>query len=88
LSANPRRREGVISQSADGEAVVLDIESGNYFALNAVGTRIWELCDGNRPTCDILSAICKEFDVSEDVARNDTIDLIEQLERERLVVLE
>jgi len=81
----PRRREGVAAQVADGEAVILDIESGEYFSLNSVGSRIWELCDGTRSTADIVSVICEEFDVAEDVATADTHGILDELKKEKLV---
>jgi Coenzyme PQQ synthesis protein D (PqqD) len=82
----PRRREGVAAQVADGEAVLLDIESGAYFSLNSVGSRIWELCDGTRSTAEIVSVICDEFDVAEDVALADAQEILDELEKEKLVV--
>ena len=84
--ALPKRREGVASQVADGEAVLLDIESGEYFALNPVGSRIWELCDGTRSPAEIVSVICDEFEVAEDVATSDAHEILDELEKERLVV--
>jgi hypothetical protein len=32
----------VHARSFDGELVVLDLQGGDYYALDAVGTRIWE----------------------------------------------
>ena len=84
--ACPKRREGVAAQVADGEAVLLDIESGEYFALNSVGSRIWELCDGTKTAAEIVSVICDEFDVAADVATADTHEILGELESERLVV--
>jgi Coenzyme PQQ synthesis protein D (PqqD) len=84
--ALPKRREGIISQVADGEAVLLDVEGGEYFALNPVGSRIWELCDGTRSTAEIVSVICDEFDVAEDLALADAHEILGELEREKLVV--
>lgn len=85
-TAFPKRREGVAAQIADGEAVLLDIESGEYFSLNPVGSRIWELCDGTRSTAEIVSVICDEFAVAEDVATADANEILDELEKERLVV--
>jgi len=82
----PVRRQGVVAQVADDEAVLLDIESGSYFALNSVGGRIWELCDGTRSVHDLVAAICEEFDVTADTARADTLEVLEQLKRENLLV--
>ena len=82
--AFPKRREGVATQVADGEAVLLDIESGKYFSLNLVGSRIWELCDGTRSTAEIVSVICDEFLVAEDIATSDTYEILDELQSERL----
>ncbi|MGD0247023.1 MAG: PqqD family protein [Streptosporangiaceae bacterium] len=84
--ARPKRREGVAAQVADGEAVLLDIESGEYFSLNSVGSRIWELCDGTRTAAEIVSVICGEFDVAEDVATADAQEILGEFARENLVV--
>jgi Coenzyme PQQ synthesis protein D (PqqD) len=84
-TAFPKRREGVATQIADGEAVLLDIEGGEYFSLNPVGSRIWELCDGTRSTAEIVSVICDEFDVAEDVAMADAGEILDELEKEKLV---
>ena len=84
-AAFPKRREGVAAQVADGEAVLLDIESGEYFSLNPVGSRIWELCDGTRSTAEIVSVICGEFDVAEDVATADAHEILDELQNEKLV---
>jgi len=85
-TALPKRREGVAAQIAEGEAVLLDIESGEYFALNPVGSRIWELSDGTRSAAEIVSVICEEFDVAEDVATADTHEILGELEKQKLVV--
>jgi hypothetical protein len=85
-TAFPKRREGIAAQIVDGEAVLLDIEGGEYFALNSVGSRIWELSDGTRSTAEIVSVICDEFDVAEDVAAADAGEILDELEKEKLVV--
>ena len=84
-AAFPRRREGVAAQVVNGEAVLLNLESGEYFSLNPVGSRIWELCDGTRSAAEIVSVICDEYDVAEDVVTADTRELLDELEQEKLV---
>jgi Coenzyme PQQ synthesis protein D (PqqD) len=82
----PQRVADVITQGADGETVLLHIESGNYFALNEVGSRVWSLCDGARSISDIVAIICDEFDVTEQTAESDALDLLAMLTSENLVV--
>ena len=35
--------EDVVSRDLEGEAVILNLDSGTYFGLDRVGTRIWSL---------------------------------------------
>jgi len=56
-----RSRE-VLFQEVGGEAVLLDLASEQYFGLNPVGTRIWELIDGQAPLREIHGALCQEYD--------------------------
>ena len=69
----------------DGEAVLLNLETGSYFTLNRVGTVSWELFDGERTLNQVHSAICERFEVSEDVARQDLLALVSHLGQEGLI---
>lgn len=53
----------VIGEIVDGEAVVLDLRNGVYFALNGVGTRIWELIREYGDRDRIREQLLLEFDV-------------------------
>ena len=35
-------REDIDTTDIDGDKVMMDLEKGQYFALNSVGSRIWE----------------------------------------------
>jgi hypothetical protein len=50
-----------------------------------VGSRIWELSDGTRSTAEIVSVVCDEFDVTEDLAMVDVREILDELEKENLV---
>ena len=69
----------------DGEAVLLNLETGSYFTLNSVGTVAWELFNGERTLTHVHAAICERFDVGEDVARRDLLSLVSHLEQEGLI---
>ena len=69
----------------DGEAVLLNLETGAYFTLNRVGTVTWELFDGECTLDQILLAICERFEVSEEVARQDLLSLVRHLGQEGLI---
>ena len=75
----PRRGDGVLAQQAAGMTLLLDPSSGEYFSLDEVGGRVWELCDGSRVPGEIASAICAEYEAPFDEVHGDVIDLLSEL---------
>lgn len=86
--ARLRRQEGILAQEARGQTVLLRLEDGGYYALDEVGARIWELCDGSRAIAQIVDVLCDEFDAPEAIVRADVLEFIDDLRREGLLVLD
>jgi hypothetical protein len=78
----------VISQEVSGETVLLDLESENYFGLNAIGTRIWQLIKETNELQSIFDTLLEEYDVSEERLRLDITALLTEIEGLGLVKLE
>jgi Coenzyme PQQ synthesis protein D (PqqD) len=69
----------VMSRVVGDETVLLDLASGTYFGLNAVGARIWELLGEGKSLADACEAILQEFDGSKDMIESDALTLGESL---------
>lgn len=82
----PRRREGILAQRASDTQLLLNLSSGHYYALNEVGTRVWELSDGSRSVAEVAAAIAEEYDAPVEEIQADVIDLLRDLLNEQLVV--
>jgi hypothetical protein len=79
------RRDRVMVQQVEGQTVLLDISSGEYFSLNEVGGRVWDLCDGTRTVAEVVRAICAEYDAPETAVLSDACELLEGLAGASLV---
>jgi len=71
--------EGVLFKELDGETVLLDLASENYFKLDEVGTRIWQLLAENGDPEQAFKTILREFEVDRDTLRVDMDLLLSQL---------
>ena len=69
----------------EGEAVILSMDTKILRGLNPVGSRVWELIDGQRGVDDIVGAIVQEFDVSLEAAARDVGDFVRELLAKSLV---
>jgi hypothetical protein len=73
-----------VFRDLDGEAVILHLESGTYFGLNAVGTRIWQLMERDGRLTAVLDALRAEYEATPDVLERDLLELVERLVEARL----
>jgi len=71
----------------DKKAVLLNLNDGVYHSLNPLGTLIWTLCDGKRSLQDILASVCSQYDVPEETAKQDLLQLMTRLNQAGLVEL-
>jgi hypothetical protein len=63
----------------EGEAVILSMDTKVLRGLNPVGSRIWELIDGQRSLEEITETIVLEFDVTPADAAQDVRAFIQEL---------
>jgi hypothetical protein len=61
------------------EAVMMSIEAGRYFGLNAVGARIWELLETPRTIAELCERIAEEFEVDVDSCGPDVVKFTDSL---------
>jgi hypothetical protein len=57
------RAAGVPATDIDGRLVMMSLENGEYYALNLVGSRIWELIEKPRTIGDLVDALQAEYEV-------------------------
>jgi len=81
-------RDEVIFRSIQGEAIVLDVSTGMYFALDPVGTRMWTLLADAASIGRVVEAVCNEYDVERPRVEHDVVDLVDQLVDRELVRLQ
>ena len=68
--------------------MILNLKTGTYFGLDAIGTRMWTLIGDLRDTDKVLEALLAEYDVEEARLRADIDELISQLVRHELLQMD
>ena len=76
---------GVRSTHGQDGAIVLDVQQGQMFNLNLVGSKILELLENGSGEADIVSVISRDFNASRDTVENDVREFIESLQKYKLV---
>ena len=85
LGNYPRRKEKVLARETSDALIVLNLNTGQYYALDEVGWKVLELCDGTRSVSDVISAICDEYDAPADTIKTDVLKVLEEMIDEDLL---
>lgn len=84
----PRRlrlSDAAVVRDLDGESVILNVQSGIYFGLDRIGTRVWQLIDELGDLDSIVRVMEDEYDAGRDVLRADVEALVAALLEKQLV---
>lgn len=76
----------VIQETIEGESVIVNLASGNYFSVDKVGAEIWENIEKGRSVGEILDHIFRLYNGDPDSIENSVKQLIDELIKEELVV--
>jgi len=74
-----------VYRELDGEAVILHLESGQYYGLDPLGTRIWELIGVHPRPRDIAAVLLDEYDVDAERLDAELLDLLTRLAERNLI---
>lgn len=87
MTVNHRVRipEDVIHQKVGEEIVLLNLETGIYYGLDPVGTRLWELLLEHRSLQPLFEIMLREYEVSPEELHRDIEQLIEELQERALL---
>lgn len=80
-----QRSNKLVSSNMDGETVMMSIESGEYFGLNSVGSRMWELIENPIKVNALIELLLDEFDVSREQCELETMEFLNHLLEKKLL---
>lgn len=81
LTPNDRvkRRADVVSGEVAGEAVLVTPSQARVRMLNEVGSRVWDLADGEMTLQQMADVLVSEYQVTPDLATADVLAFVEEL---------
>ena len=85
LNSIVSHREDIDTTDLDGEKVMMDLEKGQYFALNSVASRIWEVIESPISVNKVVETLLEEYEVEREECEKSVLEFIKGLEDASLV---
>ncbi len=74
-----------LSTPGGDEVVIAGLRKGNYYALDAVGARIWQLVQAPVSVTELRQRIAEEYDVSAERCEADLLVLLDAMAEQGLL---
>ena len=82
-----KRNPEMLASEIDGEKVMMSMDKGDYFGLNTVGSRIWELIEDEIEVNGLIDKMLDEFDVEASECKADLIGFLNELNEKGLIII-
>lgn len=79
------RNPDIVSTEMESETVMMSIERGAYFGLNAVGGLIWGMLEEPRTVASLCTALYAQFEVDEAECQAAVLRFIADMQHRGLV---
>jgi hypothetical protein len=76
----------LVSQLA-GETVLMNAVTGDYFGINVVGTKIWNLLAAPATLTSLVESLVTSYDIAPDQCENEVNVFLKNLESRKLLVI-
>ena len=76
----------VTHETIDGEAVIINLDSGNYYSLVDVGSFIWSLVERGASASEVQDVVLRTHQGNATDVDRGVQDLLAQLQQENLIV--
>lgn len=69
----------------DGEKVMMNLDKGQYFMMNEVGSRIWEIISKPINVKGIIETLRSEYEVDEETCKDTVVEFLGRLNNAELI---
>lgn len=69
----------------DGEKVMMNLDKGEYFMMNEVGSRIWEIISEPINVRRIIDTLRSEYEVDEETCKDTVVEFLGRLNNAELI---
>lgn len=80
-----RTSSQTVSDLIDGEAVIINLETGNYYNLRDVGAAIWPRLVKGAGTEDLVSFVARKYAIDAERVGQEILAFLNDLEQEGLI---
>ena len=85
MSSTVRRNDSLLHADAGEELVMLSVAAGNYYSLDRVGRRIWEMLTEPMTIGEICRRLTTEYEVTPEVCEAEVLSFLSEMAEHEVI---
>lgn len=85
LDSVVQRSTDLVHAEVDGEVTMMSVETGRYYGLTTVATRIWHLLEGPIRVGELCQRLQTEYRVTRERCEEEVLELLDHMLQEGVV---
>jgi len=82
------QHKDILASDIDDEKVMMSVEKGQYYGLNPVGSRVWDLIDTPVTVSSLIDVLLLKYDVDREFCERDVLAFLENLYNDGILQVE
>lgn len=82
------RNDSMVFTDLDDTIVMMDVDEGQYYELDPIAARIWELIEDGSTVGEICDALAEQYEVDPQECQQDTLEFLQTATERGIVVAE
>lgn len=74
-----KHTQAVQSLELEGETLITQVDSDQFFGLDDVSSKVWQALDGQKTVGTICQELFQQFEVSPDQCQADVVEFVQSL---------
>lgn len=85
LSSVVTRNDAIVFTDLDDTIVMMDVDEGQYYELDPVAARIWNMIENDQTAENICVALAAEFEVDATTCEQDTLEFLQAVSEQGII---
>ena len=81
------QNKDIDASDLDGEKVMMNLDKGQYFMMNEVASRIWDIIENEVAVSSVVDTLLEEYDVEKNDCEETVLDFLTKMKKAELITV-
>ena len=74
-----------VSNDLGDEKIILNMKTGEYYGMNAVGSHVWDMIQESRTVDEVIAALVEKYGIDQERCEHDIMALLKEMSEVGLI---